>query len=490
MYMRRHVLPFIIILAITPVFGCSIKVVDVKPEIPDMQMKEKLPLRAAVVIPEASLNLQNVTTVESDCMGGFTDFTSYPFGTLFRDAAQDIFSQMFSHVEVNSAASAGANYDVVLELHFDSLKHKIGCGFTSKSFFTAEGSLRILDRQFKEIWTSEWNSAQVGYDSGTKAFDPNQISVIVSERISRAIVSLVRGWGNELQQSYVLVKYARDLHSPQPAEATAPQVLSEPVPASVSSDVDEIPSRIARERRNAYAIVIGIEHYRQKLPAANFAVHDAQAITEYLTKVLGYPERNVVTLLNTNAAKSDFEKYFDKWLPNNVERDSTVFVYFSGHGAPDPANREAYLVPYDGDPAFIEQTGYPLKRLYDRLGKLPAKEVIVALDSCFSGAGGRSVLAPGMRPLVMNLQSASALSRNIVVLTASSGAQVSATYQEKGHGLFTYFLLKGIKNEDVANADGSIEVKDLFEYMKPQVERIARKYYNTEQSPQLIRPRR
>jgi hypothetical protein len=390
-------------------------------------------------------------------------------------------------VEVVSAPSASANYDVILELHFDRLKHTLGCGFTSKSFFTAEGSLRVLDRQFKEIWNSELNSAETGYDSGVKSFDPQKISVLVSERISRAIVSLVRGWGNELQQSYVLVKYAKDLHGPQHADAPAP---SASLPAAVSSDVDELPSRVAQERRNAYAIVIGIEQYRQKLPAADFAVHDAQAVTEYLTKVLGYPERNVVTLLNGNAAKSDFEKYFEKWLPNNVERDSTVFVYYSGHGAPDPANREAYLVPYDGDPAFIEQTGYPLKRLYDRLGRLPAKEIVVALDSCFSGAGGRSVVAPGMRPLVMNLQNASVLSRNLTVMTASSGAQVSATYQEKGHGLFTYFLLKGIKNEDVANADGSIEIRDLFEYVKPQVERIARKFYNTDQSPQFIRSRR
>jgi hypothetical protein len=49
-------------------------------------------------------------------------------------------------------------------------------------------------------------------------------------------------------------------------------------------------------------------------------------------------------------------------------------------------------------------------------------------------------------------------------------------------------MLKGIKNEDVVKPDGSIALSDLFGYIKPQVERIARKQYNNEQSPQLIEP--
>jgi hypothetical protein len=263
----------------------------------------------------------------------------------------------------------------------------------------------------------------------------------------------------------------------KPATVAIPQVIS---------DIDELPLMKMKLNKNAYAIVIGIENYRQKLPKADFAVSDAKLVSEYLSKVMGYPEENIITLTNEHASKSDFEKYFEKWLSNNAEKDSTVFVYYSGHGAPNPKTADAYLVPYDGDPSFIEQTGYSVKRLYEALGKLPAKEIIVALDSCFSGAGGRSVLAKGARPLVMNLQDNMAVSKNMTILSASSGDQISSTYDEKGHGLFTYFMLKGIKNEDVVKPDGSIKMDDLFGYLKPQVERIARKQYNNEQSPQLI----
>jgi len=257
------------------------------------------------------------------------------------------------------------------------------------------------------------------------------------------------------------------------------------VPAPDQTDISLPPNAQARYNSKAYAIVIGIETYRQKLPKADFAVADAKTVTEYLTKIMGYPEENVVTLTNDLAALGDFVKYFEKWLPNNVEKGGTVFVYYSGHGAPNPKTGDAYLVPYDGDPAFIGETGYPLRRLYDSLGKLPAKEIIVALDSCFSGAGGRSVIAKGARPLVMTMSSDS-IPKKVAVLSAASGDQISSTYEEKGHGLFTYFMLKGIKNEGVVKPDGSIALSELFSYVKPQVERIARKQYNNEQTPQLI----
>ncbi|MBI3564244.1 MAG: caspase family protein [Elusimicrobia bacterium] len=274
--------------------------------------------------------------------------------------------------------------------------------------------------------------------------------------------------------------------APVAAAAPAPAPRAE---ARAASDVDALPSRRAARDPKAYAIVIGIEKYRQKLPAAEFAAADARAMSAYLTKVMGYPEENVVTLVDDQAAKSDFEKYFDKWLPNNVEPGSTVMVYYSGHGAPNPRTADAYLVPYDGDPTFLEETGYPLKRMYAALAKLPAKKVLVALDSCFSGAGGRSVIAKGSRPLVVDIRRDLALPKNMSVLAASADDETSSTYDEKGHGLFTYFVLKGIRDENALRSDGSLDVRGLYGYVKEQVRRVARKRYNNEQTPQLLAPK-
>jgi hypothetical protein len=177
--------------------------------------------------------------------------------------------------------------------------------------------------------------------------------------IEGAIEHAASEMGTQMLSSAPLIAYAK---SNAGQSASFAQKSSATAVATVKSDIDELPAIKAKTNRSIYAIVIGIENYRQALPKAEFATHDAHTVTEYLTKVLGYPEENVIMLLNDRALKSDFTKYFEKWLGNNVEADSTVFIYYAGHGAPDLKSGSAYLVPYDGDPAFIDQTGYSLNK--------------------------------------------------------------------------------------------------------------------------------
>ncbi len=241
------------------------------------------------------------------------------------------------------------------------------------------------------------------------------------------------------------------------------------------------------QKANRYAIVMGIEQYREQMPKAEFATRDAKDVAQFLTTQAGYREENVILRLNEQATKSDMEKYFEAWLKNNVDENSSLFIYFSGHGAPKAETGEAYIVPYDGDPAFIEQTGYPLKRLYRALEKLSTKNIVVMLDSCFSGAGGRSVMAKGAKPMALTVEGMASSSR-AVVLAATSGSNLSLADRETGHGLFTHYALQGMGGDADANGDSAIDVQELFEYLKPQVQRIARRVYNTEQVPQLVIP--
>jgi len=368
-------------------------------------------------------------------------------------------------------------------------------GYTPLSWAVGSGRIdvvKLLIEQGADVnakerdgWTPLLSAAKKGH------FQIAKLLIEKGADVEMAIVGLER-YGSSNPEALAgknwLIQYETSLASQKPAPGVTPVVRMQEASSAtaiVKSDVDELSGIKAQPNKNSYAIVIGIENYRQKLPKVDFAIADANIMTKYLTAVMGYPEENVVTLRNEYATKSDIEKYFEKWLLNNVEKDSSVLIYYSGHGAPNTKTGDAYLVPYDGDPSFIDETGYSLKRMYAALGKLPVKEVVVALDSCFSGAGGRSVIAKGSRPLVLNLQTA-VVPNTVTVLAASSGSQTSSTYDEKGHGLFTYFLLKGIKNEDVVMAGGSLKIDDLYGYIKPQVERIARKQYNNEQTPQLI----
>lgn len=254
-----------------------------------------------------------------------------------------------------------------------------------------------------------------------------------------------------------------------------------------NSDTDQIPLvHTVKAKPKNHAILIGIENYRERLPKADYAVHDVQVMAKYLTQALGYPKENVIVLLDDRATRADLHKYIESWLPNRVEPNDSVFIYFSGHGAPNVMTGEAYLVPYDGDPVYIDKTGYPLQVLYDHLNRLSAKEVLVVLDSCFSGAGGRSVIANGLRPLFLSVENPLLSHGKTIVLGASAKDQVSNTFEQKGHGLLTYFFLKGLQGKGDLNGDGTIELTELFTYLKPEVERTARREFNNEQVPQLL----
>ena len=110
-----------------------------------------------------------------------------------------------------------------------------------------------------------------------------------------------------------------------------------------------------------------------------------------------------------------------------------------------------------------------------------------------SGHGGGPVSvvkvhsSPGVRPLALIADKASE-NKKTVVMTATSGRHISVSHQIGKHGLFTHFLLKGLYGEADSNGDASVDVRELFEFVKPQVQRMARRKYNTEQVPQLNIP--
>ncbi|MDD5303200.1 MAG: caspase family protein [Elusimicrobia bacterium] len=289
--------------------------------------------------------------------------------------------------------------------------------------------------------------------------------------------TVLPGLGRALKLAFQPGRPAFQRLAESKAKALSPVASAPAAPPSVPdivSDVDEPPSAAA-PRVKGHAVIIGISRYRQALPRADFADRDARTMARYAKAVLGYPDENVAVLVDDGASRSDFEKYLERWLPNRVEADDEVFVYFSGHGAPKPSNGDAYLVPFDGDPTYLDETAYSLKRLYSALAKLPAKRITVVLDSCFSGAGGRSVIAQGTRPLVA--VASTAVPARITVISAGAAEQVSNSDRRQGHGLFTYFLLKGLKEKGA-------DFKLAFDYLKPEVTKAARRDYNADQEPQ------
>ncbi len=231
------------------------------------------------------------------------------------------------------------------------------------------------------------------------------------------------------------------------------------------SDVDNPLYRLP-EHPHDIALVIGINRYIHDLPHAKFANRDAEAVKAHLI-ALGFPEWQIKTLINDQATKSDILGYIESWLPKNVKSDGRVFVYFSGHGAPDVISGQAYLVPVDGDPNFLSQTAIRISDLYKDLNSLNAKKIIVVLDSCFSGSGERSVIADNVKPLVSKVESLTPPAGKLLVFAAAKGNETAGVLDSQGHGLFTYYYLRGIDRADQKHRN--LTPRSLFDYLKIRV---------------------
>lgn len=265
---------------------------------------------------------------------------------------------------------------------------------------------------------------------------------------------------------------------------------------TVNSITEQVPdldmNRIQTKNKNsnAFAIVIGNKDY-QYTKKVSFAINDAQTIKRYLINVLGYNEGNIFYL--ENASKSNFETYFGTKenpqgkLYNNIKQGiSDVFIYYSGHGAPGLKDNKGYFVPIDCDPQYVEQGGYSLDLFYNNISKLNAKSITVITDACFSGAE----IFNNISPIVITVSNPIAVADNCVVLTSSTGSQVSTWYNDKQHGMFTYFFLKALEDKDKSdkNKDGKLSFQEIFDYVSDKTEGVpyyARSIHGVDQTPAI-----
>jgi uncharacterized caspase-like protein len=262
---------------------------------------------------------------------------------------------------------------------------------------------------------------------------------------------------------------------------------TKPFIVKVFKDAIQLPTDFAQKPYpKDWGLIIGIEDYAH-LPNVDYARKDALILKEYFIKVLGVPEENIISLIDSDATKARLEGYLKEYIPSNVGQDSTLYVYFAGHGAPGKKKGEPFIIPYDGDTRFIEQTGYKLVNFYKDLNNLKVQKVYVFLDSCFSGVAARAaeMLVKGARPALVHVKDVSPPSGSIVSFAAASSGQISNAYPEKEHGLFTYFLLRALNGEADSDDDGWTSVKEMYGYVKSNVTRVARRM-SAEQTPVLM----
>lgn len=247
-----------------------------------------------------------------------------------------------------------------------------------------------------------------------------------------------------------------------PAAAPAAATPAAPAKKEIESPVDKnIPACDVNNNRT-FAVIIGNENYQRGIAKVPFAIRDAKTFAKYCNKTLGLPEKNIRSYTDATygailAAMRDIAMLSDAY-----NGDIDIIFYYAGHGIPDDATREAYLLPVDAD-GTAKEVCFPVKRLYDELGSLESRSVTIFLDACFSGATrGEEMLAQARGVMIKPGRTKPV--GNMVIFSATNGDQAAFPYKEYGHGLFTYYLL-----EKLQSSKGKATLGELSDYISEQV---------------------
>lgn len=273
-----------------------------------------------------------------------------------------------------------------------------------------------------------------------------------------------------------LIVMARNGERMRRAAKVSRHILGGPVTAAQPGK--SVPSSNGQPQR--WAVVVGVSEYQKpKIPNLNYADRDAREFAEYLKSPAGggFEEGRMKVLLNKDATLQNIKSALNQFLRQTIDKDLVV-IYFAGHGAPEPANpKNNYLLCYDTDPNSLETTAFPMWDINTALTRyIPSQHVIVLTDACHSGGISTEIATRGMGTVENNLinQYLSDLSKSnpgLIVFTASQAGEVSQELDKFGHGVFTHFLLQGLKGDADRNNDYTITIGELMDYVEEMVKR-------------------
>lgn len=267
-------------------------------------------------------------------------------------------------------------------------------------------------------------------------------------------------------------------NSVRPMPQKPKKIETKPIKAKpMNVDVDMNIPLSSKTNEHTFVVVIANENYTTE-SKVHYAINDGRVFKEYCKSTLGVPETNIHIVEDATLNNMRNEINWLGRVASVYEGDARIIIYYAGHGIPDEATGSAYLLPVDGVGTDV-QTGYSLKSFYAELGKMSAQNVTVFMDACFSGSQrGEGMLASSRGVAIAAKEEVP--TGNLVVFSATQKDETAFPYDEKGHGLFTYFLLKKLQE-----TKGDVTYEELGTYLKKQVSRHAIVVNNKPQTPSM-----
>lgn len=247
-----------------------------------------------------------------------------------------------------------------------------------------------------------------------------------------------------------------------------------------TSDIDFNIPTTNMKRENTFCLIIANEDYaKHDTPKVKYAAQDGKTFYNYCTKTLGMPRENIK--MTTNATYLQMKDQIN-WLTKvaGIYGDEANFlVYYAGHGVPDEQGN-CKLMPVDVSINDVDN-GYSLKELYDQLSNVTTKSALLIVDACFSGndRSNTTALDEVHRGFARDIREEK-VGGNVVVMTAASNTETALSYDEKGHGLFSYYVMKKLQD-----TKGNVTYGELFDYVNKEVMRKSTVVLNKTQTPSI-----
>lgn len=237
-----------------------------------------------------------------------------------------------------------------------------------------------------------------------------------------------------------------------------------------------------KPRGKIWLAVVGVSNYQDpSVRDLEFAKDDAVALGAFYRQ-LGVPADQVIELLDGSATLANIKRALGTDLVRNAANpDDLVIIYFAGHGEMEPDRSSAdadgyskYLLPHDVNPTDLFGSALSMEEVSRILQRLRADRVVLIIDSCFSGAaGGRTPYEPNApsRGVISDefLSRVAGAGRGRVILTASGSREVAQESNDIRHGVFTYYLLEGLRGAADIDHDGHVDIDELYKYVSQKV---------------------
>lgn len=223
-----------------------------------------------------------------------------------------------------------------------------------------------------------------------------------------------------------------------------------------------------------WAILVGVNSYQDdQLPVLQYSAADCSALAEVLLAATQqFPKRRIIAhhdfaaqMPTREAILASFNKVISKAKPQD-----TVLFYFSGHGLIETESQRAVLCLSTTQSNRLLETGLPMHDVLEQLDRCESRQQLIWLDACHSG----ELMIPGVKgveaadepttTLLRLLRQQAVRNKGLYALLSCDQGQRSWEFPELGHGLFTYYLIQGLRG-DAADAAGVISADGLYHYL-------------------------